>query len=49
MCQKSFERQIWIYKNANFERLKQMIIKHDWSSLNEGSVSEAFVNFTVSF
>ena len=48
-CQKSFERQIWIYKNANFEQLKQMIINHDWSSLNEGSVSEAFVNFTFSF
>ena len=26
-----------------------MIINHDWSSLNEGSVSEAFVNFTFSF
>ena len=26
-----------------------MIINHDWSSFNEGSVSEAFVNFTVSF
>ena len=48
-CQKSFERQIWIYKNANFEQLKQMIINHDWSSLNEGSVSKAFANFTVPF
>ena len=26
-----------------------MIINHDWSSLNKGSVSEAFVNFTVAF
>ncbi|MCG7883228.1 MAG: hypothetical protein JAY96_16735 [Candidatus Thiodiazotropha endolucinida] len=48
-CEKSYERLVWNYKKANFDRLKQLILNHDWLCLNEGTVHEAFANFTNIF
>ena len=48
---KSYTREIWNYKNANFEELNEKIRQHDWDHLirNTISVDEACANFTEAF
>ena len=46
-CQFSLKRLVWIYKNANI--VQEMISNHDWSTLLEGSLNEACINFTKFF
>lgn len=45
-CQTSYERLIWIYKNANFTLLKQKISTFDWNCLLNGTLDEACNMFT---
>ena len=45
---KSYTREVWNNKNANFEELNEKIRQHDWDHLihNTISVDEACANFT---
>ena len=47
--QTTYTKLVWIYKKANFERLKRQIRNFDWSCLNEGFSGEACVEFTNIF
>ena len=48
---KSYTREVWNYKNANFEELNEKIRQHDWDHLihNTISVDEACADFTEAF
>ena len=48
---KSYTREVWNYKNANFEELNEKIRQHVWDHLirNTISVDEACANFTEAF
>ena len=48
---KSYTREVWNYKNANFEELNEKIRQDDWDHLihNTISVDEACANFTEAF
>ena len=45
-CQKTYERLVLLYKKANFDQLKQLVINHNWDRLYDGSINEAFEKFT---
>ena len=44
-----FTRNVWMYKNANFELFNKKLSEFDWSSLHQGSVNEASSLFTNIF
>ena len=48
-CQKTYERLVWLYKKANFDELKQLVVNHNWDRLYDGSINEAFEKFTDTF
>ena len=45
-CQKTYERLVLLYKKANFDQLKQLVVNHNWDRLYDGSINEAFEKFT---
>ena len=45
----SFTRNIWLYKNANYELFNKKLSDFDWSCLHQGSVNEACLIFTNIF
>ena len=45
----TFTRNVWMYKNANFELLNKILSEFDWSCLHQGSVNEASSLFTNIF
>ena len=47
----SYYRDIWNYKNADFEELNDKISQFDWDNIIDraSSVDEACINFTVTF
>ena len=47
--QQSYERTIWLYKKANFEKLNQKIFNYDWNILYNGSVDKSCGSFTGIF
>ena len=48
-CGRSYERLVWLYKNANIEQFKELISSFDWSILNNGTVHDAASFFTRTF
>lgn len=48
-CHSTYERLIWIYKNADFSLLKQKVSSFDWNSLLTGTLDEACNLFTKTF
>ena len=42
----TFTRNVWMYKNANFELFNKKLSDFDWSCLHQGSVNEASSLFT---
>ena len=42
---RSFTRNVWLYKNANFELLNNKILQFDKTCLNQGSVNDASTLF----
>ena len=48
-CGRSYERLIWLYKNANIEQFKELISSFDWSTINNGTVHDAASFFTRTF
>ena len=47
--QRSYERTIWLYKKANFEKLNQKIFNYDWNILHNGCVYKSCEIFTGIF
>ena len=45
----SFTRNVWMYKNANYELFDKKLSDFDWSCLHQGSVNEACSLFTNIF
>ena len=45
----TFTRNVWMYKNANFELFNKKLSEFDWSCLHQGSVNEASSLFTNIF
>ena len=45
----TFTRNVWIYKYANYELFNKKKSDFDWSSLQEGTVSEGSILFTNDF
>ena len=48
----TFTRNVWIYKDANYELFNKKISDFDWSCLHQGTVNEAsslFTNIFVEF
>ena len=45
----TFTRNVWMYKNANFELFNKKLSDFDWSCLHQGSVNEASSLFTNIF
>ena len=48
----TFTRNVWMYKNANFELFNKKLSEFDWSCLHQGSVNEAsslFTNIFIAF
>ena len=48
-CQKSYDRQVWLYKKTNFNQLKQLVLNYNLNCLYEGSTNDAFEKFTHTF
>ncbi|MCG8048754.1 MAG: endonuclease/exonuclease/phosphatase family protein [Candidatus Thiodiazotropha taylori] len=48
-CNTSFNRLIWLYKRADYTKLKELISNYDWSILLEGSFNDACAKFTDIF
>ncbi|MCG7879943.1 MAG: reverse transcriptase domain-containing protein [Candidatus Thiodiazotropha endolucinida] len=48
-CQTTYKRLIWLYKRADYIKLKELIRNYDWRILLEGSFNDACVNFTNTF
>ena len=48
---KSYYREVWIYKHADFEKLNNLISLYCWDSVNNDSTSvdQASLNFTNSY
>jgi hypothetical protein len=44
-----YERTIFVYKNADFEKLNEAIVSIDWQCLYNGTVSDACKVFTTTF
>ena len=42
----TFTRNVWMYKNANYELFNKKLSEFDWSCLHQGSVNEASSLFT---
>ena len=45
----TFTRNVWMYKNANFELFNKKLSEFDWACLHHGSVNEASSLFTNIF
>ena len=45
----TFTRNVWIYKDANYELFNNKISDFDWSCLHQGTVNEASSLFTNNF
>ena len=45
----TFTRNVWMFKNANFELFNKKLSEFDWSCLHQGSVNEAISLFTNIF
>ena len=48
----AFTRNVWIYKEANYELFNKKISDFDWSCLHQGTVNEAsslFTNIYIEF
>ena len=47
----SYQRQIWLYKNADFEKLNELLLTCNWEELitNALSIDHATINFTNTF
>ena len=42
----TFTRNVWIYKDANYELFNKKLSDFDWSCLHQGTVNEASSFFT---
>ena len=49
LCQSTYKRLVWIYKRADFNKLKELIISFEWNVLLEGSLNDACIKFTDTF
>ena len=48
----SLTRNVWMYKNANYELFNKKLSDFDWSCLHQGSVNETcslFTNILIEF
>ncbi|MCG7882888.1 MAG: hypothetical protein JAY96_15005, partial [Candidatus Thiodiazotropha endolucinida] len=45
----SFKRTVWLYKDADFQKLNDLITAFDWSCLLQGSVNDACLLFKHTF
>ena len=49
LCQSTYKRLACVYKRADFNKLKELIINFDWNVLLEGSLNDAYIKFTDTF